>query len=461
MPSFSKKFVDFIIEPTWKLVISLQFFYLEKIISKKEMIFTQEELNIIEAENHNYSRGYESDDEEETYGLEGLIKELIKFLMISLENNQVKKKLKSYLPVFLPCIKNYCIISNEKYSLWIDDPNYFVQEEYNDLDESSLRFCSMKLIQSILKKIDLDSCLVFIRAMISEFQNDQNNNIYLSQLTLDNSENLKLVIKKLNEDKDYIIRKCEANLFILGEIVFIFKLLLKKSKLDLDKTKEILVFLHGLMQGPSSVLRDRAIWCIGKISELFENEREILEENFVCIAKFYLSENHNLSTELILSKTLKEIAFLINNNIKSENKIETFLLLNSINKNIELLKRCSEETIDIPIESIIGISRLKIQSSLDHSVNWINIILEAYLKYHNYDKISGRLIDLIELWSASINSEKLILEFLIPLFLYLTDDYFSKASKRASIEKYLEIRKTFSITINEPQIKISLETLPV
>ncbi len=468
MPLFSKKFVDFIIEPTWKLVASLQVYYLEKIVSGKEIVFSQEELRVIEAENHNYSRGYESDEEEETYGLEGLIKELMKFLKNSLENNQVKKKLKSFLPAFLICIKNYCIMSNETISLWSHDQNSFVMEDFNiDYENaSSLRLSSIRLVQSIMKKIDQESAFRFIKVMISEFQSDQSSNDIYSALTmLDNSENVDLLINNLNQNKDYIMRKFEANLFILSEVTDNLKILMKKNILDSDKVKEIILFLHGiLLQSSKSILSERAIWCLSKISYLLQRNKQLLLENFSFISNLFFIQNNNLSTDLISSKSLKEIADLItrnNNHDKSENYLEPNLVILILNKNIELLKLSSEETIVTPIECLLAISKLNMQTSLAHSVHLINQVLQAYLKNLHDVSLTRNLSELIEFWSKNPNTEKLILEFFIHLFLYLSDEYFNRFSKKVCIQKYLETRKIFGIQTNERHIRINSETITV
>lgn len=462
MPLFSKNFIDFIIEPTWKLVVSLQYFYLEMIISGKEIVFSHAELELIEAQNHNYSRGYESEDEEETYGLEGLLKELIKFLTISLENNQVKKKLKSYLPVFLLLIKNYSIMPNETLSLWKNDQNNFIMEEFNDCENSStLRFSSVKLIQSIIRKIDPDSAFGFIKAMISEFQSDQSNNTYSALSMLDNSQNVEFLINNLNNNSDYFLRKCEANLHILSELTHCLIILMKKKKLDLDKIKEISMFLQGLLQSPKSILSDRAIWCIANISEVLVNEKETLIENFSFVGNLLLNQNNNLSTNLISAKSLKKIADLIMKDNKLDNPLEPYLLINLLNEIIEFLKSSSEETINIPIECLMVVSKLNTQSALAHSNNLISLVLETYLKNHNDVNISSKLIELIDFWSKNLNTEKIILEFFIHLFVYLTDAYFNRISKQVSIQKYLKIRKILSIQVNEPQIKINSETIMV
>lgn len=461
MPSFSINFVDLIIEPIWKLAVVLQWYYLERIISNKEILFSPEELQIIESENQNYSRGYESDDEEETNGLEGLLKELIKFLTISLENTHVMKKVKNYLPLFLLSVKNYCMISNEIVNLWINDPNYFVSDEYNEPDDSSLRVSCLKLIKSILAKIDNDNIFGFIKALISEFQNDQNNQIYSSMVSLDGCPNTTLLIKNLNENKDYILRKCEANILIIGGITKNIKNLIRKNKLEFNELKEINNFLHNLLLEPSSILSDRAVWCLGKISKLFVNEKQIMLNNLMIVFNLFLREDNKLSTNLISSICLSDIANIISTKYKDGDILESNLINFCIEKNIKFLKLCSEETINIPIESIIAISKLNMQSALANSSNYINSVLEVYLSNYNDSNFSKKLVDLIQLWSKDIFTQNIVLEFFFKLFIYITDDYFGKLSKHGSAHSYLDIRKNINFKISDPQLNLNSENIPV
>ena len=65
----------------------------------------------MEEENHIYQHGYESDDDEEINGMEGLIMELIDFTVDLLKRSAIITALKPALFTFLLCIKGYLLLS--------------------------------------------------------------------------------------------------------------------------------------------------------------------------------------------------------------------------------------------------------------------------------------------------------------------------------------------------------------
>ena len=89
MPIYSSKFFNLLIEPTWRLIVLELNLYCNSIVFNKEIEYTEEEEITMEEENHIYDHGYESDDDEETNGMEGLIMELIDFTVDLLKRNSV------------------------------------------------------------------------------------------------------------------------------------------------------------------------------------------------------------------------------------------------------------------------------------------------------------------------------------------------------------------------------------
>ena len=77
MPIYSSKFFTQLIEPSWRLVVLELSLYTDNVVFGKDIAYTEDEIYKMEDDNHIYTRGYESDDEDEKYGLEGLILELI------------------------------------------------------------------------------------------------------------------------------------------------------------------------------------------------------------------------------------------------------------------------------------------------------------------------------------------------------------------------------------------------
>ena len=105
MPLYSSKFYTQLIEPSWRLIVLELSLYSDKVLFNKEIQYEEEEVYQMEDENHNYTRGYESDDEDEKYGIEGLIIELVDFSIDLLKRKNMMEALRQVLLTFLLCIK--------------------------------------------------------------------------------------------------------------------------------------------------------------------------------------------------------------------------------------------------------------------------------------------------------------------------------------------------------------------
>lgn len=91
--------------------------------------------------------GYESDDQEEKYGIEGLIAELTDLTIDILENRSILQALKNDLTTFLLCIKGYCLMPNNSIKLWRNDMNLYISEEYDEENVNSIRNKALSLIK--------------------------------------------------------------------------------------------------------------------------------------------------------------------------------------------------------------------------------------------------------------------------------------------------------------------------
>ena len=79
MPVYSSSFFTELIEPAWKVIVSEMTLYTELIVFNSPLEFTEKEIQRAVDDGFDYTRGYESDDEDEVYGIEGFVGELIDF----------------------------------------------------------------------------------------------------------------------------------------------------------------------------------------------------------------------------------------------------------------------------------------------------------------------------------------------------------------------------------------------
>ena len=186
MPIYSSKFFNILIEPTWRLLVLELSLYGNNIVFNKEIEYTDEEEITMEEENHIYEHGYESDDDEEINGMEGLIIELIDFTIDLLKRNSVIDSLRPVLFTFLLCIKGYLLMPYNSILLWKNNPNLYISEEYDEENINSIRNKTLGLIREISKEIEDDALINFVHLLIDEVTNGINLDNYKEVIKLFN-----------------------------------------------------------------------------------------------------------------------------------------------------------------------------------------------------------------------------------------------------------------------------------
>jgi len=113
MPYYSKKFFTQWISPSWKFLVQLLPLYNEVFIFGKTIEYDEYEQKKIIDDNYIYERGYESENDDEKYGIEGLVTELIDFTSDLLKRKNILLALRNSIFTFLLFIKDYCVLSEQ------------------------------------------------------------------------------------------------------------------------------------------------------------------------------------------------------------------------------------------------------------------------------------------------------------------------------------------------------------
>ena len=464
MPVYSSKFYSQLIEPSWRLIVLELSLYTENVIFNKKIEYTEDELNKIEDECYDYLRGYESDDEEEIYNLEGLVLELIDFAVDLLKRKGVMETLKSMLLTFLLCIKGYCMMTHKSINLWKNDPNLYITEEYDEENINSIRNKTLNLIKEITKELDDDSLLKFLKIVISEFTEGINLTNYSDVVKLDDYNFTTPYFNKLNNEQSYILKRHEANLLILGNLAEDLVLLRDKGRIDNSEIQVMLQFLFDIISNKnnnqSSILIGRGIWCAGRLLSLVRYNEEILKNIFDCVASALINKNSDLSVCLVASQCLSNISQMLLHDKDTSYIFESEFFGGIYKKLIELLKITSEETLLIPIETILDLTKLNREKALYVPYNAMKLIVDIYAKYYNDPQIGVKILELIKLWCTDKQSANLLLTLFVPFAFFVFEDFFRSSGKEN--KKFEEIKKTVITEHgNNMDFKTSLDMLPV
>jgi hypothetical protein len=109
-------------------------------------------------EDEDNEKGYESDDEDEVYGVEGMTIQLIELLITLVSKPSVQELVKMGMAPLMMTISSYMILTNGQEKQFLNDPNTFISD---DEDEASLRSLRNSCLDFQSQLIDnFDDCAI-------------------------------------------------------------------------------------------------------------------------------------------------------------------------------------------------------------------------------------------------------------------------------------------------------------
>ena len=459
MPIYSSKFFNVLIEPTWRLIVLELSLYGNNIVFNKEIEYTDEEEITMEEENHIYEHGYESDDDEEINGMEGLIIELIDFTIDLLKRNSVIDSLRPVLFTFLLCIKGYLLMPYNSILLWKNNPNLYISEEYDEENINSVRSKTLGLIREISKEIEDEALINFVHLLIDEVTNGINLDNYKEVIKLDDYNLMTPYLEMLNTDKLYLQTRQESNLLILGTISDDLLRLKEKELISKNEIDDLLNYLICIFENSgkeNSILVGRAVWTLSKLLSLIRNDFDFLIKIFESVSKTMCNELSDLSVQLVCAQCISIICQRL---IASKKMIESDIIIKDYDKLIDLLDKVNEETIFIPVENLLYLTKLNKEKSLYVPLKHLNRVLQIYADNFNDSYLGNKMLELIKIWCDEQSSAKALLDKFIPIAIKVFENYYK--NNLGNIDSHFEeVKKTVMTEHSNPDIKTSSEMLP-
>ena len=459
MPIYSSKFFNLLIEPTWRLIVLELNLYCNSIVFNKEIEYTEEEEITIEEENHIYEHGYESDDDEETNGMEGLIMELIDFTVDLLKRNSVIDALRPALFTFLLCIKGYLLLPHNSIVLWKDNSNLYISEEYDEENINSVRSKTLGLIREISKEIEDEALINFIRLLIEELTKGINLDSYKEVIKLDDYNLVKPYLEKLNKDPLYIQMRQESNLLILGNISDdLFRL--KESQLFTKKeTENLMNFLINIIKNvekENSILIGRTIWCLSKLLCLVRNDIDYLTKIFESVSQTLINPKSDLSIQLVSAQCISIICQRL---ISQKKEIKSKYITKNYDALILILNKVNEDTRFIPIENLLYLTKLSKENALYIPLHHLTPVLKIYAENFNDNYVGPKILELIKIWCEDKRSAHCLIDKFIPIAIKVFEDFYRNNIGKTD-EDFEEVKNTVMTEHSNPDIKTSSDMLP-
>ena len=447
MPIYSSKFFNLLIEPTWRLIVLELNLYCNSIVFNKEIEYTEEEEITIEEENHIYEHGYESDDDEETSGMEGLIMELIDFTVDLLKRNSVIDALRPALFTFLLCIKGYLLLPHNSIVLWKEE------------NINSVRSKTLGLIREISKEIEDEALINFIRLLIDELMKGINLDSYKEVIKLDDYNLVKPYLEKLNNDPLYIQMRQESNLLILGNISDDLFRLKEGQLLTKKETENLMNFLINLIKNvekENSILIGRTIWCLSKLLCLVRNDIDYLTKIFESVSQTLINPKSDLSIQLVSAQCISIICQRL---ISQKKEIQSKYITKNYDALILILNKVNEDTRFIPIENLLYLTKLSKENALYIPLHHLTPVLKIYAENFNDNYVGPKILELIKIWCEDKRSAHCLIDKFIPIAIKVFEDFYRNNIGKTD-EDFEEVKNTVMTEHSNPDIKTSSDMLP-
>ena len=461
MPIYSSKFFNLLIEPTWRLIVLELSLYCNSVVFNKEIEYTEDEEITMEEENHIYEHGYESEDDEEINGMEGLILELIDFTVDLLKRNSIITALKPALFTFLLCIKGYLLLPYNSLLLWKNDSNLYISEEYDEENINSVRSKTLALIREISKEIEDEPLSEFIHLVIDELINGIKIDNYKEVIKLDDYNLITPYLNKLNNEKMYSQMRQESNLLILGNISDDL-LRLKDKFLKTEEIENLLNYLIKIITEKNikenSILIGRAVWSLSKLICLVRTDEVYLTKIFNSVSQTMCdNKNNDLSIQLICAQCISIICQRL---IAQKKEIDSKkIIMKDFDKLIELLEKVNEDTLFIPVENLLYLTKLNKETSLYLPHNHLTPLLQIYSNNFNDPYIGTKILELIKIWCSEKKSANYLLDKFIPIAIKVFEDFYKNNIGKTDAE-FEEVKNTVMTEHSNPDIKTSSDMLP-
>jgi len=146
--NYSRECINTILEPSWKL-LNFHLPVFTEVLGYNQSL---KELQGEEQENEEHELGYESEDEEEAQGVEGMTLQLIELLTTLISRQNVQEVVKQGIVPLITTISSYMIIPYLKERHHFGDYQHFIHEKDEDFyKQRSIRNSCLDLLSSLIE----------------------------------------------------------------------------------------------------------------------------------------------------------------------------------------------------------------------------------------------------------------------------------------------------------------------
>ena len=376
-----------ILKPAWKLLNFHLPVFTEVLGYNQKIEATPEEEEIPE---DNYNRGFESDDEDEFYGVEGMTIHLLELLTTLISRQNVQEVVKQGIVPLMTTVSSYMIIQHFKENYHKGDYNHFIHEKDEDIYKMrSIRNSCLDLISGLIEVFG-DTAVESILFVIENlFLTTSAETATLAKLPSTDEQTQVKTVEEVNiyefsyssKNPKHFWKKREVALFLVGsfaEDISMYRM--RNPSFSLQTLVDNMMktdFEKAMLQ---SYLKGRTLWCAAQLAEILPKDYQDIHNNILDMAVKFLVEEKIFSIKLVSTRCIIKFSRKIKHEVIINRKDQFETILDNLT---QLLETGTMESIYLPIEAFTQYSLVN-EEIVSHMAPKITPkLLKLFKTYHN------------------------------------------------------------------------------
>ena len=388
----------------WVMMYTVLPAYVERVIFNKEIIVSD---NL----------------EDIAVGVEGLASQLLELLSCVIIRPSRNESLVKELQNFVNSLLWYMMLTIDQQELWQNEPNQFIIEDDPEEGWRSARIAALKLVSDIIEIFE-DSAVNAILQVISNVLHEINSGVvnllqssYPEMQEIVKDINLQLEMISRSYSINYSWKMREAVVLLMGslskDIILFNAKARKQGKNQIDIGNVLYQVILKDLRNSKDLLRGRALWCIGKLSELIEAVH--------CLDIFIEASSCMRSKSVAVKLSACYALYRLSQKIECSNIPD--ILQNLLNDLINLLEEVTSDTLHIVLDTLLMISRLNEEATSKVPAYASGIILKIFTKNYGENIINSKTMALLRCWCDLKDCVSPLVDVFAPLVLSLISAY--------------------------------------
>jgi len=314
--NYSKECINMILKPAWKLLNThLRVFTEVQAFGTDIKTLMNEE----DADDEERERGYESEDEEEVYGIPGMTLHLVELLTSLVSRPSVQEIVKMGVLPLLTTISSYMVLTRDIQDEHTKDKCLFIYSKDEDLfKHRTVRNCCVDLISKLIEDFQDTSVEALVFIIENLFLTKTKAQSSPSKIKVMQDDQKEVVAEEVNVyEFSYVApheqnfwKKREVALSLLGQFAEdIQQFRVRNPSLNLKAlaTNTLKDDLEGAGE-MQMYLRGKSLWCAFNLGEIIPSDYQDLITSILETSAQFCREEQTLSVKLVAIKVILKYA---------------------------------------------------------------------------------------------------------------------------------------------------------